>query len=482
MSDTLTTQQYRDLIEQAIGTSDSDSEPPNSRTLYTPPGHRAALDPNVSIVLGGRGVGKTAWFHALLDDDMREIAADRYQMPALRRVEVKIGFGSKNRPDRYPGQRTLNMLLEQGYDALDIWYAVALHNFESAFFEALPDWESRLTWVQQNPEAFETELAQIDESARASEVTLLLLFDALDLLHSDRATADKLAAGALRLALELRTKTRNLRAKLFLRPDMLESANTEFTDASKLLTNKVDLRWEAGSLYSLLFHIMCSLDSDTARHFEQEASWALRKDGSEEELKHALGLLTAEFMGNNYRKGRTYTWIPNHLADGRGQTSPRSLLAAIHKAAEETKTKHPDFRKALHWDDIRTGVQHASETRVKEVKEDIPWVGSTLEALRKRISVPVDQNEIERCWDDANLRDALEAQSTATKDDSIATESSKKFKPTGPASMDYSDLVQELQDLGVFTVRADGRLDLPDVYRIAFEIGRKGGVPLARKA
>ncbi|MFV2195127.1 hypothetical protein [Nocardiopsis sp. LOL_012] len=27
------------------------------------------------------------------------------------------------------------------------------------------------------------------------------------------------------------------------------------------------------------------------------------------------------------------------------------------------------------------------------------------------------------------------------------------------------------------TYRRDGRLDLPDVYRIAFSIGRKGGVP-----
>jgi hypothetical protein len=32
-------------------------------------------------------------------------------------------------------------------------------------------------------------------------------------------------------------------------------------------------------------------------------------------------------------------------------------------------------------------------------------------------------------------------------------------------------------DLGVMRRRRDGRIDLPDVYRIAFNIGRKGGVP-----
>jgi hypothetical protein len=30
--------------------------------------------------------------------------------------------------------------------------------------------------------------------------------------------------------------------------------------------------------------------------------------------------------------------------------------------------------------------------------------------------------------------------------------------------------------LGVMRQRKDGRIDLPDVYRIAFSIGRKGGV------
>lgn len=33
--------------------------------------------------------------------------------------------------------------------------------------------------------------------------------------------------------------------------------------------------------------------------------------------------------------------------------------------------------------------------------------------------------------------------------------------------------------MGVMRRRRDGRIDLPDVYRIAFGVGRKGGVPRA---
>jgi hypothetical protein len=42
------------------------------------------------------------------------------------------------------------------------------------------------------------------------------------------------------------------------------------------------------------------------------------------------------------------------------------------------------------------------------------------------------------------------------------------------------DLINELMGLGIMTRRRDGRIDLPDVYRIAFDIGRKGGVPRIR--
>ncbi|MCE7083045.1 hypothetical protein [Streptomyces sp. ST2-7A] len=38
-------------------------------------------------------------------------------------------------------------------------------------------------------------------------------------------------------------------------------------------------------------------------------------------------------------------------------------------------------------------------------------------------------------------------------------------------------LIDQLVDLGVMTRRAKGKIDLPDVYRIAFGPGRRGGVP-----
>ncbi|GAA3376795.1 hypothetical protein GCM10020367_49890 [Streptomyces sannanensis] len=49
---------------------------------------------------------------------------------------------------------------------------------------------------------------------------------------------------------------------------------------------------------------------------------------------------------------------------------------------------------------------------------------------------------------------------------------------SGPRNLDDpAVLVQELYDIGVVTKRGPDSVDLPDIYRLAFDISRRGGVP-----
>jgi len=479
----LSTIDYRELLAKAVpAATDADTEEPRPETFFTPHQHRRALDANVSIVQGGRGVGKTWWFRALQDDQLRKVAIQRYALPELDRVDCLPGFGTLRTND-YPGPRMLHRLVEQlQFDPEDIWTAVALHGFGFAKVSALDGWEARTRWVQDHPDAVEDALFELDKSRGASRRVGLLLFDALDRLNSDRAIADRLTNGLLRLALTLRTSTRNLRAKLFIRHDMFESAGGEFPDASKLTNNMVVLEWDAESLYSLLFHLMCTADTDLRKQFAAEAGWHEGKEGSAEELTPVLHLIASEYMGKNYRKGRTYSWIPKHLADGHGQASPRSFLSALGQANERSKQTYANHERALHWDAIREGVQHASEIRVREVAEDTPWVKRALAPLRGQ-QVPIEVRAVQDLWNQADLGGLLKAE-TARTGDLVASESDQSendtLVPTGPTDPAPDRLILDLKDHGIFTERADGRLDLPDVYRIAFGVGRKGGVPLLR--
>lgn len=472
----LDTDEYRQLIIEALpAATDADTVPPTAQTLFTPQQHRRALDPDVTVVLGGRGVGKTAWFEALQDHEMRMIAADQYDLPSLGRVETFPGFGAASSP-HYPGSRTLGSLVEN-FSPVDIWTAVALHGFELSELLALTRWQQRVEWVVGHPEEVDEAFAEMDERVRAQGKTSVMLFDALDRLHQDRHIADKLAGGALQLALNLRISTRSLRAKVFLRHDMFDSASTNFPDASKLVNNRVDLRWDRASLYSLLFHLLSVAPDPRSEAFCVEASWVPYKAGSQEELEQALHCIASEYMGANHRKGYTYTWIPNHLQDGLGHTSPRSFLSALSYAAGYTRNDYPEHNKALHWEAIRRGVQQASKLRVAEVKEDMPWVANTLDPLQGQ-QVPIEVETVMDLWEGRGLTNALRERRNEVPEDAALGEKSEVR--TGPVGIQAQELIDDLKELGIFTTRADGRLDLPDVYRIASEVGRKGGVPLAK--
>ena len=86
-------------------------------------------------------------------------------------------------------------------------------------------------------------------------------------------------------------------------------------------------------------------------------------------------------MGLGPKRGFPYTWIPNHLADTEGRVSPRSFLAALRKAVEDTDDEHPEHSCALHYDSIKRGVQEASKIRVSEIQEDYPWMHRALTPL-----------------------------------------------------------------------------------------------------
>ena len=418
-----------------------------------------------------------------MDPELRSIAAVEYNMPRLAKVEVSAGYGAQMRGHLYPGPSEMNDLLESGVRAAHLWDSVLLVALEVPEISGFTKWEDWIAWMRDNPHARDNAVAKADAQAGQRGVTRLLLFDALDHLHHDRGQADRLVGGLLQLALQIRLRTRNLRFKVFIRPDMFESGGGSFPDASKLSSNAADLTWSTVNLYGLFFHYLGNRGSSEVARRYREFFGGWRNDVDQRYLpptellanaaiqKEEFSRIAGPYMGANYRKGHTYTWLPNHLMDGTEQVSPRSFLNALRTAVNETMGHHADHDCALHFEGIRKGVQTASTTRVLEISEDLPWVSTAINPLRGE-QVPIEQDVVLRRWQEEGLRDLLERQAER------ARQRDEETVRTGPRNADsYPELIGELIELGVMRRRKDGRLDLPDVYRIAFSVGRKGGVP-----
>lgn len=484
----LTAGEYRELISASLEEAAyADTRPPTAHTLFMPDSHRTALYVDTTVVPGGRGVGKTFWYRSLLDEGLRELAAAEYRIRRLNRLKVHRGYGLDWRSDCYPGPGDLGGMLASGEQPYDIWYTVLLAALGQEELRALTEWPDKVAWVRAHPGPAQRTVERADGQAHGENIVHLLLFDALEHLHHDRAQADRLVGGILRLALQMRFGTRNIRLKVFVRPDMFDAAQLHFADASKLSGYAARLEWSRADLYGLLFHFLGNEDGELAelahRFRRMTGGWEplawgarhvppalLRND--EPTQSTLFEQIADPFMGANYRKGKPYTWLPNHLMDGKGRISPRSFLKALWTAAEATRTSSPDHGMALHQEAIRKGVQEASKGRVEEVSEDTPWVELAIRPL-EGYQVPITEPTVLRLWKEADLSAALARDSAR-----YAQADTPERVRTGPRHPDdLPRLITELRELGVMTEpRSDERLDLPDVYRIAFGLGRKGGV------
>jgi hypothetical protein len=328
-------------------------------------------------------------------------------------------------------------------------------------------------WTRNNPEAWTKLLQRANDLFESGGKNGLIVFDALDRSGNTWKKTDEIVRNLLRLAVRLKSYS-NIHTKIFLREDQLSRTVTDFPDSSKLLSAKIELDWYFYDLHGLLWHLLCnapgeggdvlrnlyreSLGSDPVR---VEDYWVITDDAKRDEAKQRslFEKLAGPWMGRDKRRGIPYIWSVGHLADGKGRTSPRSFLAAIRKAAEASVVRGGDY--PLHYESIKRGVQKASSIRIDEMAEDYPWVRDLCEPLQN-LNVPVEFSDIQDRWD---RRYPLGPGSITSK-----------RLPPQDQSQGWIGIQKELIRLGVFTEMRDGRINMPDLYRVGFGLGRKGGV------
>jgi len=458
-----------------VDTSYSGSAPPPEH-LYVPPTHLKALRPECQLVVGTRGVGKSVWTAALNDRALRRRLGS--SIPQLDQAHIRIGFSERPEPNLYPDSETFTQLIHQGYDPFAVWRAVVIRWAVEFLDRNLPcaSWKESVEWVASNPEEIAQAMSEVNEQFSAEGVYGIILFDALDRLSSDWLIMDKIVRGLLRVALWLKPYA-CLSAKIFLREDQLERTVTDFPDASKLTATKAELSWEPHDLHGLLWQYLLNGPGEHGNILREiytrklgieplhDQDRYLPNDQVKRETPAQRTLfesLAGHWMGRDRRRGVPYVWTVGHLADGQGRTSPRSFIAAIRQAGEDTSERYPEHHYALHFESIKRGVQKASEIRVSELAEDYPWVRAVLDPLRG-LTVPVAFEVISQRWTDYFPRGPEDANAGGRL-------------PPQHAEKGWSGVRNDLLTVGVFEERKDGRIDMPDLYRVGFGLGRKGGV------
>jgi hypothetical protein len=483
-------------IDQGAGSAEKLEHDEFLRGLYPVPSQTRSFEPDRILVIGGRGTGKTQIFRALLDPTGRAAVVKATGVKLVHdpaKILFIESFTSgrsfvKNAPN-HPSADAIESALvgASAKDARKLWIGLSLARIAvdadaaktlppplRARVEPLRKYAASprdsLAWVNNDVERAFALIDDVDAAMTAKGLSCVFTFDALDRAANDWTTLEVAVGGLLSLALDISRRCRSVRLKVFLRPDLETSGMRNFPDASKLRGYREELAWSTTDLYRMAFKRMgASLEGgQEAREYLEylcgrssfieisPLGWTPTAAVDEDAQSKVMTALIGKYMGLNPRKGLTYTWIPNHLADALSRVSPRSFLVAFAKAAAWMRDRGGSrVSTPLTPTSLGEGVKAASKQRVEELAEDFPWieeVGTQLEELE----VPcLESRLIERL---------------------------KKCRFKGHASLPGTDpytVLEKLETLGVFLESKDGRYNVPDLYRVAMGMKRRGGIKLA---
>lgn len=452
--------------------------------VFAPIAHSKALDPATTLVLGARGAGKSFWASALYNQDTRQLAAVLYPRLGLERLQVQIGFGGVDRAG--VPKSVIDQLVppRQEKTAADrFWKAVIAGAALKVTEPERKHPPKEMLYRFADPADWADAMAKVDDDLTDRGETLLIVFDALDAMSEDWARLSGLIDALMRSVWELRGFNA-IRAKLFMRPDQLSELTLRFVELPKLRSGAAKLGWNQADLYGLMFARL-AFDEEAGVAFgrflksrglgkqpekqEELRTWTL--SNNENQQQQLFEAMAGHFMGNGPRKGRTFDWPYNHLADGLGDVTPRSFLILMQSAAERSEDRDAGGLVLLP-QTIRDGLREASKVRIEQLNTEYPWIKRVLQPLAG-LRVPAAPQVFYDAWiENATVEAAVKI---ARKENSLPPVQIRSGGKPGHSDREI-DLAHRLTKMGVLTSRPDGRYDMPDLFRVGAALLKKGGV------
>lgn len=483
MSGTMEYEHWQALLS-TLASLPTDADSPDEKDLingFLPlREHANALGPQILVVRGERGTGKTTLFRML-----RFIKEQKLDTGAIfpQREQQRFHWveGFSELGTAHPTTESLRAFSEQAQDDADLrlfWLGHLVGQLsQEGLCGEIPDFPLS-AWLanRTRPSGWMTEaktrleelfhwLDQLDQIASQTDECIVITYDNLDRIMPDLAgNRERLVRALVSLWMSLFNRYRRLRCKVFLREDLYKQSLRGIPDASKLEERSVTLQWSTENLFRLLMRQMLAHDNlrdwlqgcMPTLDLKQRASlgWMppdqLPEDG-DVSRRSFVACFAPGVMGSGVNKGATHRWIPNHLQDAHAAIVPRSIVHLFKAAAGEAlrANQMPTSGHLFTHLNLSAALISTSDRRSNELREEHRIV-LRLNRL-KGLQAPFDPKE---------LQDML-----------------GQFQDEGDGyGQDGQAVLQELENLGVLSRRKDGRVDIPDIYRFGLGVKRKGGV------
>lgn len=323
--------------------------------------HLRLLDPDVVLVVGPHGSGKTEIVRVLKNASLFDVV--KVYAPAVR-----LPDGDSQWLPMYPAVRDgfegigLRTFMQTAGTSTEIWRDLWLAYLVRALHDKLDDRGRSDMAPLLAPEATDVEaiyrafcelgtkpvvvMDRLDEQMEHEKRYLFAIYDELDTFgNSDKDLVGAGVSGLVALWAAYARRWRRIRAKLFLRTDMYERyANAGGADFAKLAAGRVELMWGDRDLCGQLLKRIANADAALSGYVQavKGVSWTdhpwlgkIPELHTWQDARPVVERMVGAYMDTAQKKGLVYRWLLDRSRDEMGRGCPQKLVRLIGESARQ---------------------------------------------------------------------------------------------------------------------------------------------------
>ena len=311
------------------------------------------FDQKKFLVLGQKGVGKTALFTALKYNDYAKALAKYLQIDSEQYEHSEWIVGTSQDTNyidifgNLKDEEQIRAFLYYETIRILLKHEPALEKFIDQELKA-NIFEGRLTSEKfkllDGTLAFDLRevLTNINGYYEKKKKVVTIIYDALDRVVSTKDRGQFVSALIYMWYMNENTM-HNIKSKIFLRKDIFDR-EVNIPDKVKLKNYSVTISWEYDQLFAMVWKRAISKNPEMKKLYEKVGGQKVKESPGvgyipvlgESENREMLSALIGTNMGSG-KKASTYNWFRNRLADTQGIIVPRSIIDIFVSAAGKEK-------------------------------------------------------------------------------------------------------------------------------------------------